>query len=60
MKAQVIKKFGDPSVFERVDVPKPMLKPGHVLIKVYATSVNQIDCIIKRLIYMLYLCCCRF
>lgn len=47
MKAQVIKQFGDPSVFELVDVPKPMLKPGHVLIKVYATSVNQIDCKIR-------------
>src|SRR5436190_23476161 len=47
MKAQVINKFGDPSVFELVDVPKPMLKPGHVLIKVYATSVNQIDCKIR-------------
>lgn len=47
MKAQVIKEFGDPSVFELVDIPKPMLKPGHVLIKVYATSVNQIDCKIR-------------
>ena len=47
MKAQVIKKFGDPSVFELVDVPKPMLKQGHVLIKVYASSVNQIDCKIR-------------
>src|SRR3990167_4283382 len=47
MKAQVIKKFGDPSVFELVDVPKPVLKPGHVLIKVCATSINQIDCKIR-------------
>jgi len=48
MKAQIIKKFGDPSVFELVDIPKPMLKPGHVLVKVHATSVNQIDCKIRR------------
>lgn len=47
MKAQVIKKFGDPSVFELSEVPRPNLKPGHVLIKVYATSVNQIDCKIR-------------
>lgn len=47
MKAQVIKQFGDPSVFELVDVSKPILKPGHVLIKVAATSVNQIDCKIR-------------
>ena len=43
MKAQVIKKFGDPFVFELVNITKPMLKPGHVLVKVHATSVNQID-----------------
>jgi NADPH:quinone reductase len=47
MKAQVINKFGDPSVFELVDLSKPALKPGYVLIKVSATSVNQIDCKIR-------------
>lgn len=43
MKAQVIEKFGDASVFELCDISKPELKPGHVLIKVSATSVNRID-----------------
>lgn len=47
MKAQVIKKFGDPSVFELSEILKPNLKPGHALIKVCATSVNQIDCKIR-------------
>lgn len=47
MKAQLIKKFGDPSVFELAEIAKPELKPGHVLIKVSATSVNQIDCKIR-------------
>jgi NADPH2:quinone reductase len=47
MQAQVINKFGDVNVFESVDIPKPALKPGHVLIKVCATSVNQIDCKIR-------------
>jgi NADPH2:quinone reductase len=47
MKAQIIKQFGDSSVFELVDIPKPVLKPGHVLVKVHATSVNQIDCKIR-------------
>jgi NADPH2:quinone reductase len=47
MKAQLIKKFGDPSVFELTNIPKPMLQSGHVLIKVHATSVNQIDCKIR-------------
>jgi NADPH2:quinone reductase len=47
MQAQLIKKFGDPSVFELSEISKPTLKPGHVLIKVCATSVNQIDCKIR-------------
>ncbi len=47
MKAQLIKKFGDASVFEMSEISKPKLKPGHVLIKVRATSVNQIDCKIR-------------
>lgn len=47
MKAQLINRFGDPSVFELSDISKPTLKPGHLLIKVCATSVNQIDCKIR-------------
>ncbi len=48
MKAQVITQFGDPSVFKMQDVAKPQLKPGYVLIKVHATSVNPIDCKIRN------------
>ena len=47
MKAQIISQFGDPTVFKLMDIPKPMIKSGHVLIKVAATSVNQIDCKIR-------------
>lgn len=43
MKAQVINKFGDCSVFEIAEVAKPEVIPGHVLIQVKATSVNPID-----------------
>ncbi|MGE6721279.1 zinc-dependent alcohol dehydrogenase family protein [Peribacillus frigoritolerans] len=43
MKAQIIQSFGDPSVFQLEEVSKPELKPGHVLIKVKASSVNPID-----------------
>ncbi len=39
----VINKFGDPSVFEIAEVPKPEVIPGHVVIQVKATSVNPID-----------------
>ncbi|MFT3741525.1 MAG: zinc-dependent alcohol dehydrogenase family protein [Gammaproteobacteria bacterium] len=48
MRAQVINQFGDPSVFQISDIPTPILKPGHVLIKVLATSVNPIDCKIRK------------
>lgn len=43
MKKQVIKKFGDASVFEAIESPTPALKPGYVLVRVMATSVNPID-----------------
>lgn len=47
MKAQIINAFGDPSVFSMIELPLPTLKPGHVLIKVHATSVNPIDCKVR-------------
>jgi NADPH2:quinone reductase len=47
MRAQIIQQFGPPSEFQLVDIAKPTLKPGHVLIRVHATSVNQIDCKIR-------------
>lgn len=47
MKVQVIHSFGDPSVFTLVDLPIPKIKPGHVLVKVHATSVNPIDCKVR-------------
>lgn len=47
MQAQIIESFGDSSVFTFVDLPIPEIKPGHLLIKVHATSVNPIDCKIR-------------
>lgn len=47
MRAQVIRTFGNPSVFTMVDLPLPEMKSGHVLIKVHATSVNPIDCKVR-------------
>ena len=46
MKAHVIRQFGDPSVFEEIEVPVPEVPPGYVLIRVAASSVNPVD---KRL-----------
>ncbi|MCB1095822.1 MAG: zinc-dependent alcohol dehydrogenase family protein [Verrucomicrobiae bacterium] len=43
MKAIVIDGFGGPEVFKQVELPRPELKPGHVLLRVVATSVNPVD-----------------
>jgi NADPH:quinone reductase len=43
VKAQVIKTFGGPNVFEIAEIPKPKAIQGHVVIEVKATSVNPID-----------------
>lgn len=43
MNAWVIDDFGGPDVFERREVPAPEVQPGHVLVRVAATSVNPID-----------------
>ena len=47
MKAKVINAFGDSSLFTMVNIPKPEIKPGHLLVKVQATSVNPIDCKVR-------------
>lgn len=47
MKAVKISTYGGPEVFQVVDVPKPQIAPGHVLIRVQASSVNPIDTIIR-------------
>lgn len=43
MKSIVIKNFGGIDVFQETTQPKPNMQPGHVLIKVMATSVNPFD-----------------
>lgn len=43
MKAWIIDRHGDPSVFAEAEIPTPEVKAGHVLIEVAATSVNPID-----------------
>ncbi len=43
MKAMVIEGFGGEELFKEKEMPKPALRPGHVLIRVEATSVNPVD-----------------
>ena len=48
MTAQVIKRFGDTSVFTTRTVDRPEVEPGHVVVRVEATSVNPIDYKMRR------------
>ncbi len=43
MIVQAIAQFGEPSVFQTMDLPRPEVILGHVLIRVAATSVNPVD-----------------
>lgn len=49
MKAMVLNKFGDSDVFESAEIEKPDVKPGHLLVKVSATSVNTVDTMIRSM-----------
>ena len=43
MQTYVIKAFGQPDVFHAIDRSDPKVLPGHVLIRVKATSINAVD-----------------
>ena len=43
MKAMVIRAFGGPEVFELADIAQPEVKPGYVLVKVAASTINPIE-----------------
>ncbi len=45
----IIKSFGESNAFELADTPKPVVQPQNLLIKVYATSVNTVDTMIRQL-----------
>ena len=48
MKAVLIKKHGSAETLEYTDFPKPEPKPGQVLAKIKATSVNWVDVLIRN------------
>jgi len=43
MKAAVISKWGDPTIFEQTDIPIPIPAPDQIMIKVVASSINPVD-----------------
>ncbi|WP_418318563.1 zinc-dependent alcohol dehydrogenase family protein [Piscinibacter sakaiensis] len=49
MKAMVLNAYGANAAFEAVDLPRPTVKAGHLLVRVAATSVNTVDTMIRQL-----------
>lgn len=49
MKAMVLNSYGNEAVFEQVEKAKPDVKPGHVVIRIAATSVNTVDTMIRAM-----------
>ena len=49
MKAMVIKEYGENAEFHKVDAETPKVKPGHILVKIAASSVNTVDCMIRTM-----------
>lgn len=47
MKAAAINEFGDVNVLKYLDVPKPQVQSGRVLIKILAAGVNRLDLYIR-------------
>lgn len=48
MDAMVIPEFGGPEVFEARDLPVPEPGPGEIRVRIHATSVNSLDCRVRR------------
>ena len=49
MKAMIIKAYGEDALFEKGEINKPQVKPGEVLIKIAASSVNTVDTMIRKM-----------
>ena len=49
MKAMVLNAYGDSAEFEATDMPKPEAKPGHVIVRIAATSINTVDTMIRSM-----------
>ena len=49
MKAMILRSYGDGSEFRPTQMPRPSAEPGHVLVRVAATSVNTVDTMIRQM-----------
>ncbi len=49
MKAMLINNYGEDAVFEAGEVEQPVVRDGHLLVKISASSVNTVDTMIRRM-----------
>ena len=49
MRAMVLNTYGENAPFVAVELPRPETQPGHVLVKIAATSVNTVDTMIRQM-----------
>ena len=49
MKAMLISAYGENAAFEPAEVATPEVKPGHVLVRIAASSVNTVDTMIRTM-----------
>ncbi|WJS05677.1 zinc-dependent alcohol dehydrogenase family protein [Roseibium aggregatum] len=49
MKSMILNAYGEAAEFSKTELPLPTAKPGHVVLKVAATSVNTVDTMIRQM-----------
>ncbi|MGE9270148.1 MAG: quinone oxidoreductase, partial [Verrucomicrobiales bacterium] len=49
MKAMRLNAYGEDAEFSLAELEVPALKPGHVRVKIEASSVNTVDTMIRRM-----------
>ncbi|MEM7171118.1 MAG: zinc-dependent alcohol dehydrogenase family protein [Pseudomonadota bacterium] len=49
MKAMILNDYGETAEFQTANLPKPTTKPGHVVVRIAATSVNTVDTMIRTM-----------
>lgn len=49
MRAMMINQYGDDAVFEPTEIDTPAVRPGHLLVRIAASSVNTVDTMIRTM-----------
>ena len=49
MNAMLITEYGEHAEFKATEIEKPAIKPGHLLVRIAASSVNTVDTMIRKI-----------